>query len=217
MAKKCEACGAKLGLLGGKAIQLYDETVCEKCLTSWGFTVGDLENEKYKYKSWRFLSRGKSECDKMIAEAEYKKEHTNTKRFKVFGDGTNEKGEDIQKLLARLPKEEIDKDDLYGGYSSNKTLKEDGELDHEYYIYAGETLDCDLVVSGDTVKVYMLDHHIGDLPELKPILDSCKEYAADIMVLGGKYKMLTGDEFEGYEIETGEDEYYAIVQVDWVE
>lgn len=210
----CEACGAKVGLFGRKKVKLYSEVICEDCLKSWGYTQADLLNERYKYKSFRFLSRGKAEVDAIIDRDEYEKEHTKTRRFYMELD-ENEDGKDLQKIAPKIMK--MYADEPYGGFT-NKDLKDSGYYDEKYFQYDANALDCELRIEGDTVKVYCEGYHIGDVPEALPILEAHPEAEHDIMFLGGKYKCLIYDDYADKDVvETGEISYYAYMQLQWIE
>lgn len=212
---KCLGCGARIGALGRKGVDIYDGKVCLQCVSSWGFTPEEISSEKYRKRDVSFLSKGKAVVDAAAEKLKYIQEHTKQKRFRIYGEGVNKDGEKIKKLLAELPKEQLDDDQLYHGFT-NKQLKEYGQWDHPYYIYEGITLDCDLKLEDDTVRVYLDDHHIGDLPEAKRILTKHEDYACDIMIMGGKYKMVECED-DTTRIKTGTDDWYAIVQLEWVD
>lgn len=212
---KCAACGKSIGLFS-KKVKFDSDLVCESCITGWGFTLEEAEERNRG--GWKYLSRGKAAVLEAQRRNKYISEHTKQKRFKIFGEGKNENGEDIAKLMDKLPAELIDEDDLYSGYKTKKDMVDRAELDHEYYIYSGETLDVDLVPTDDGVKVIFEGHHLGDLPKAAKNILAKNEYVDyDIMFLGGKYKMLTGDEYEGYTVERGKEDYYAVIQMEWVD
>ena len=72
---KCEYCGKKLGLFNRVTIK-QTEHICKDHLAEWGFTQNDLKTDRYKWKSWRFLQKGKKECDAIFDREEFIKTHT---------------------------------------------------------------------------------------------------------------------------------------------
>lgn len=208
---KCEACGATVGLFGKKKIKLYDEIICSDCLRKWGFTEDDLKIDRYKYSSWRYLSRGKEECEAIHARKEWEKNHHREKRFRLELD-EDENGKDLQKIVAKILRDTEDGD--YGGYT-NKDIKEDGYYNDRYYQYPGKAYPCELRPEGDTVKIYYDEYYFGELPEMLPFIQEHPDHSADIMILGGKYKYLDTDEDGKDVVLTGKDDYFATIQLNW--
>lgn len=221
MAKKCSACGSKIGMFA-KYAKTSDDVVCENCVRKWGFTIDEIEKD-YRWSGYRFLSKGKAAVVQEAARKEYERTHTKEARFRLVCDRQNDDFEDINKdgkriqsLLKSIPRDLIDKDELYSGLTKKSDFIEEAEIDMPYYIYYGHTFDVDLQEEEGAIRVYLDDVHIGDLPaDARKIIKKHPDINADVMVLGGKYKKLTGDDYD--EIETGEDEYYAVVQLSWIE
>jgi len=221
MAKKCSACGSKIGMFA-KYAKTSDDVVCENCVRKWGFTIDEIEKD-YRWSGYHFLSKGKAAIVQEAARKEYERTHTKEARFRLVYDRQNDDLEDINKdgkriqsLLKSIPRDLIDKDELYSGLTKKSDFIEEAEIDMPYYIYYGHTFDVDLQEEEGAIRVYLDDVHIGDLPEdARKIIKKHPDINADVMVLGGKYKKLTGDDYD--EIETGEDEYYAVVQLSWIE
>lgn len=210
---KCESCGAAVGLFGKKKVKVYCDIICADCLHSWGFDESDLELERYKYKSWRYLRHGKDQCEADYQREQWEKEHHQEKRFRLELD-EDENGKDLQKIAAKILRETEDGD--YGGYT-NKDIKEDGYYNDRYYQYSAKAYPCELRPEGDTVKIYYEGYNFGDLPEMLPLLKEHPDADADIMILGGKYKYLDMDDDGKDVVLTGKDDYFATIQLNWFE
>ena len=172
----CMNCNKKLGMFAKKIKPRYDEVICEECLKSWGFTEADLKNPRYEGASYLFLKRGKEECDRIIDQREYEKEHTKVKKVKLgsVDDPAVEKILDAAKNL-------VEKDELYGGYT-NKDLN---------------------------------GKRVADLPDVEEL----KKYDCDtyLIILGGKFKQLVFDDYDESEIVQGEDDYWLMLKMIYVD
>lgn len=137
----------------------------------------------------------------------------------------NEDGKDIQKLLAKLPKEEVDASDLYDGMT-NADIKESFDEDDRVYIFEGIEFDADLVPcefeGSPAVKVYFVSgdgerEHIGwiskqDAPTVADMIKK-HECSYSLQVEKGAYKHLEYDaDADKYKVVTESDsEYFAEV------
>ena len=197
---KCAICGKKIGLFS-RPIKLYDEVVCQDCWKRLGFNEED--KEKYKYKAAAFLSRGKAECEAIIAEDERKKNALREYTYTIVGTTyDNENGKPIQKLLKKFLADQCD--EKYDGYT-NKDIKEAYDYDIEYWEYPETDTDCSLVVTEyegkPAIKVYAEipeKKHIGWIPKeaVSDVIDMVKKHKCDfaLTVYGGKYKKLDMDQ-----------------------
>ena len=118
----------------------------------------------------------------------------------------NEDGNDIQKILARLPKEGLDSSVFYN-CMDNSDIKESLDEDDKVYIFEGITYDAELVpceFEGEpAVKVYFVSDnegnvHIGwiskqDAPTVSDMIKK-HECSYELEIEGGKYKQLIYDE-----------------------
>ena len=197
---KCAICGKKIGLFS-RPVKLYDEVVCQDCWNRLGFN--DEDKEKYKYKAAAFLSRGKAECEAIIAEEERKKNALREYNYPVVGTVyDNENGKPIQKLLKRYLADQCD--EKYDGMT-NKDIKDEGYYDVEYWEYPETEAECELCVTSyqgePAIKVYAEiteRTHIGWMPKetVSDIADMLKKHKCDVTltVYGGKYKKLDTDD-----------------------
>lgn len=199
----CMNCNKKLGMFAKKIKPRYDEVICEECLKSWGFTEADLKNPRYENSSYLFLKRGKEECDRIIDQREYEKEHTKVKKVKLGSVDDPA----VEKIL-NAAKNLVEKDELYGGYT-NKELKED--LDEDiHHIYDGIDFPCEIKDG-----IYLDGKRVADLPDVEEL----KKYDCDtyLIILGGKFKQLVFDDYDESEIVQGEDDYWLMLKLIYVD
>ena len=199
---KCECCGKSIGLFN-KVVIKDTEYVCKDCFSKWGFTKEDLKTDRYRLKSWRFLQRGKAECDAMIDRAEYEKTHTKVKKV-VLGDVDDPK---IEKIL-NAAKSLVDADELYGGWTDRELKEEENENRH--HIYGGIDFDCELKDG-----VYLEGERVADLPEIEELKEfDCTPY---LIINGGKYKQLVYDDDGECEIVKGTNPYWLMLKLVYVD
>lgn len=137
----------------------------------------------------------------------------------------NEDGKDIQKLLAKLPKEEADASELYDGMT-NADIKESFDEDDRVYIFEGIEFDADLspceFEGNPAVKVYFISgngerEHIGWISkqDAPTVVDMIKKHECSysLQVEKGAYKHLVYDaDADKYKVVTESDsEYFAEV------
>lgn len=205
---KCESCGKKLGLFGGKAVKLDDGSVCEECFGSWGFSKEDLRNERYKGKSWMFLRRGKAECDAILDEREYDRTHTKEYKSAIY-----DLDEATEKKIIKAAKELTDTDDLYGGWTIRE-LKE-AYNENKHHIFGGIDFDCELVEEGDGYQIIFEDIPLGTVR--LDFLKDAKKYKAYLIVNGGKYRQVEFDaDLEEAENVSDAEPYWFILKVVYV-
>ena len=198
---KCEYCGKKLGLFNRVTIK-QTEHICKDHLAEWGFTSSDLKTDRYKWKSWRFLQKGKKECDAIFDREEYVRTHTREMIIKL---GYVE-DENIEKFITKTAKKDLDTDDLYGGW----TIKEMKDYDDEgpHYIFEGIDFDCEI----KEWKVIFGGKPIADVtpPEIP------YQYETYLNIDGGKYRKLI---FDGEKMVGHSDEklYWLQLKIVYVE
>lgn len=199
---KCECCGKSIGLFN-KVVIKDTEYVCKDCFGKWGFTKEDLKTGRYRWKSWRFLQRGKAECEAMLDQEEYEKEHTKVKMVNL-GDVEDPS---VVKLLNRM-KAFFEKDELFGGWS-NKELKEDMN-EYPHHIYEGLEFDCKV-----TDAVYLEGERVADLPDIEELKKfDCQPH---LVINGGKYKKLIFNDDGEYEVIKGEHPYWLMLKLIYVD
>lgn len=173
---KCDVCG-KLILFNGITVNGI-EHICKSHLTEWGFTPDDLKDERYKHKSWKFLSKGKTECDEIYRQQQYIKEHTHEVKINI-GDIEDEK---LERFIIREAKKDLSPDDLYEGWTVTLMKEYDDEGPH--YIFQDIDFDCEVkegqVIFGGKVIA------TTDAEELKKY--ECRTY---LNIMGGKYRRLS--------------------------
>lgn len=208
MAKKCEKCGQKIGLFGKKAgwHDFYSrEYLCSDCWRELGFDDSDVDI--YKYKAAAYLMRGKADIVEAQDHAAWIADHTREYSYSVFGVRyKNEDGKDIQKLLAKLPKEGLDSSVFYD-CMTNSDIKENFDEDDRVCIFDGIEYDADLAAcefEGEpAVKVYFLSDELGpvhigwiskqDAPDVSDMIKK-HDCSYKLVIEGGKYKHLVYDE-----------------------
>lgn len=175
---KCDVCG-KLILFNGITVNGI-EHICKSHLTEWGFTPDDLKDERYKHKSWKFLSKGKTECDEIYRQQEYIKAHTHEVKINL-GDIEDEK---LERFIIREAKKDLSPDDLYEGWTVALMREYDDEGPH--YIFQDIDFDCEVkeeqVIFGGKVIA------TTDAEELNKY--ECQTY---LNIMGGKYRRLSFD------------------------
>lgn len=187
---KCEFCGKNMSLFDRVTVK-ETEHICKHHLAEWGFTKDDLKTDRYKWKSWRFLSKGKTECDAIFDRQEYVKTHTHEVIINL-GDVLDE---DLEKFITREAKRDLDTDDLYDGWTFKLMREYDDEGPH--YIFEGHDYECE-VRGGEVIfcgtKVATIER-----PE---ILDryECETY---LNIKGGKYRKMVfdGEKMKSYSSE----------------
>lgn len=198
---KCDICDwFKL-----KTYAVLGKRVCEKCLAKKGFTPEDIESSRYNWMSWDMISQGKDKVD------EYLDEKDRTKVIKInLGDVDDPR---IDKFLNSL-KNNIDKEDLYGGMSL-ADLKE--YYDEEpHHIYGGIDFDCEVKREGDRIGVYHKGFKVADTDYIEE-LDKydCETY---LIINGGKYRQIDIEEDYGtkYTNVSGEDPYWLMLKIVYI-
>lgn len=141
----------------------------------------------------------------------------------------NEDGKEIQKLLAKLPKEGLDSSVFYN-CMTNADIKEEFNEDDRVCIFDGIEYDANLVPceyeGKPAVKVYFISDekgpvHIGWISkdDASDVSDMIKKHDCSykLEIEGGKYKHLVYDEDEDkYNVVTESDEeYFARVHVSY--
>lgn len=173
---KCDVCG-KLIIFNGITVNGI-EHICKSHLTEWGFTPDDLKDERYKHKSWKFLSKGKAECDEIYRKQQYIKAHTHEVKINL-GDIEDEK---LERFIIREAKKDLSPDDLYEGWTVALMREYDDEGPH--YIFQDIDFDCEVkegqVIFGGKVIA------TTDAEELKKY--ECRTY---LNIMGGKYRRLS--------------------------
>lgn len=175
---KCDVCG-KLLLFNGITVNGI-EHICKSHLTEWGFTPDDLKDERYKHKSWKFLSKGKTECDEIYRQQEYIKAHTHEVKINL-GDIEDEK---LERFIIREAKKDLSPDDLYEGWTVALMREYDDEGPH--YIFQDIDFDCE-VKEGQVIFGSKVIATTG-AEELKKY--DCRTY---LNIMGGKYRRLSFD------------------------
>lgn len=173
---KCDVCG-KLILFNGITVNGI-EHICKSHLAEWGFTPDDLKDERYKHKSWKFLSKGKTECDEIYRQQQYIKAHTHEVKINL-GDIEDEK---LERFIIHEAKKDLSPDDLYEGWTVALMKEYDDEGPH--YIFQDIDFDCEVkegqVIFGGKVIA------TTDAEELNKY--ECRTY---LNIMGGKYRRLS--------------------------
>ena len=155
---------------------------------------------------------------------------TKSYSYSVYGVRyENENGQDIQRLLAKLPAEGVDSSELYN-CMTNSEIKDEFDEDDKVYIFDGITYDADLVPcefdGAPAVKVYFVSEsdgnvHIGwiskkDAPDVSDMIQK-HDCSYSLEIEGGKYKHLEyDDEEDKYKVVTESgDDYFARVYISY--
>lgn len=141
----------------------------------------------------------------------------------------NEDGKDIQKLLAKLPKEGLDSSVFYD-CMTNADIKEEFDEDDRVHIFDGIEYDANLVPcefeGKPAVKVYFISDELGpvhigwiskqDAPDVADMIRK-HDCSYKLEIEGGKYKHLVyDDETDKYKVVTESDEeYFARVYISY--
>lgn len=155
-----------------------------------------------------------------------KNNKTNEYRFRIMGLYYHQ--DNLLKYLREV-KKEVDKDDLWEGYS-NKEMIEAENYCHglgKYYEFGGNCLsyydNLKLVVEDvnkyskkTAVAIYIRNYHLGYVPkelsmEIASKIKDNKEYIINWELSGGKYKTINYDEYtDEPRIDIEEDDRYEI-------
>lgn len=141
----------------------------------------------------------------------------------------NEDGKDIQKLLAKLPKEGLDSSVFYD-CMTNADIKEEFDEDDRVHIFDGIEYDANLVPcefeGKPAVKVYFISDELGpvhigwiskqDAPDVADMIRK-HDCSYKLEIEGGKYKHLVyDDETDKYKVVTESGgEYFARVYISY--
>lgn len=205
----CGLCGKNLDLFSFKSrYMLKDGWLCTNCLkTIGGFKY--ISDKKIKY-----ISDIKKKPIKL----------TNTKYFSCVGETANNPNGDnrqdvIKKILKNYKKNNIDKNELFGGYT-NKEIKEEYGLDNinEFYdisfpgnyknsTYKGEPCYIILMEDIDGKEYEVANIAKNDIDKFKSLIENHKLIGITINIIGGKIKFLDYDNYDNEFINTKELNY----------
>ena len=191
---RCISCNKSIGTLF--MAEIHEGYICKKCLKDKGFTKKELQELPYWLQSWEYLKDGKEGVQKALDIK------ARTKTLKInLGDVEDPK---IERILNSL-KNELDPDELYGGYSI-KDLKEYYD-EEKHNIYGGIDFDCEVKREGDKASILINGQKVAET-EYKKEMDLGKSY---LIVNGGKFHQISiGDSVEN---ESGEEPYWLMLKV----